>query len=1071
MATQTEVGIPDFVLLDEITIEKFMANLHTRFSAGKIYTYIGEVCVSVNPYRAMNIYTPEQISQYKGRELFENPPHIFAIADSAHREMKQQGRDTCIVISGESGSGKTEASKIIMKYIAAVTNVGGRQEVERVKNVLLQSNSILEAFGNAKTNRNDNSSRFGKYMDINFDFKGDPVGGHINKYLLEKSRVILQQGGERNFHSFYQVSTPYRGSNPDLPNKYLLEKSRVILQQGGERNFHSFYQLLSAASDSEAKSLSLTRDPEAYFYTRQGNSSKVEAISDRSDYKATAAAFKTLGFTAQETETLWRVVAAVLHLGNVEFKTQDDATRPANPPVVGTVAALLKVTPEELSQALSERVIAARGEVMQKTHTVSEAEYGRDALAKAVYDRLFTWIVDKINQVLGLESGKKTYMGTVIGVLDIYGFEIFDANSFEQFCINYCNEKLQQLFIELVLKQEQEEYQREGIEWRNIEYFNNQIICDLVEEPHKGMLAIVDEACLNVGKVTDELLLEAMDKKLSHHEHYTSRQLKPLDKLLKHKVEFRIRHYAGDVVYNIYGFLDKNKDTLFQDFKRLLYHSSDKLISNMWPEGAMDITKTTKRPQTAGSLFRSSMIALVKTLTSKEPFYVRCIKPNEVKSPIVFDAERVQHQVCYLGLVENVRVRRAGFAHRQRYDRFLKRYKMISQFTWPNFRAGSDKDGTRVLIDEKGFSHDVKYGLTKIFIRSPVTLAKLEEARTQMIPGIVTLLQKLWRGTMCRVRYRKMKAALKIMAFYRQCKIRRYINQLELQFRDAKRLQDYGKSLKWPAPPLAVRPAVPLLRKLFNSWRAYMILRAVPRNEWPQLKLKILAASSLNGKRATWGQSRKWLGDYLSRPEENGNSSLFVSSINNLRNTDHIKKTKSANLDRPCYLSFQVLFSSYIRKTNRFNKAADRVLLVTDSAIYKMDATKFKPMRKGSPIQEVTGLSVSPGRDQLLVIHSSKGNDLVVSLVTAHNEDRVGELVAVLSSLYSRLRDTDLAVTVASRFQCMLGNKSRPLRVEVSQDVQEPNFKKEGDTILYVLPPSFAVSEQNGQQTRIPIRA
>nr|CAD7268074.1 unnamed protein product [Timema shepardi] len=332
---------------------------------------------------------------------------------------------------------------------------------------------------------------------------------------------------------------------------------------------------------------------------------------------------------------------------------------------------------------------------------------------------------------------------------------------------------------ELVLKQEQEEYQREGIEWRNIEYFNNQIICDLVEEPHKGMLAIVDEACLNVGKVTDEtvltrllhptlicpsvssphtappshsplappshsplvppptappshsplapprlfshgsslplstgssshgsslplstgssstvftrllsthqyrgasqsvvccqLLLEAMDKKLSHHEHYTSRQLKPLDKLLKHKVEFRIRHYAGDVVYNIYGFLDKNKDTLFQDFKRLLYHSSDKLISNMWPEGSMDITKTTKRPQTAGSLFRSSMIALVKTLTSKEPFYVRCIKPNEVKSPIVFDAERVEHQVRYLGLVENVRVRRAGFAHRQRYDRFLKR--------------------------------------------------------------------------------------------------------------------------------------------------------------------------------------------------------------------------------------------------------------------------------------------------------------------------------------------------------------------------------------------------------------
>ncbi|XP_063236285.1 unconventional myosin ID [Bacillus rossius redtenbacheri] len=1011
MATQTEVGIPDFVLLDEITIEKFMDNLHRRFTAGRIYTYIGEVCVSVNPYRAMNIYGPEQISQYKGREMFENPPHIFAIADCAHKEMKQQGRDTCIVISGESGSGKTEASKIIMKYIAAVTNIGGRQEVERVKNVLLQSNAILEAFGNAKTNRNDNSSRFGKYMDINFDFKGDPVGGHINNYLLEKSRVILQQPGERNFHSFYQ--------------------------------------LLSAAGDAETRTLLLTRDPEAYYYTRQGKASKVEAISDRTDYKATVSAFKVLGFTPDETNTIWKIVAAVLHLGNLEFKSQEEETHPANPEVVGTVATLLEVTPGELSRALSERVIAARGEVMQKTHTVSEAEYGRDALAKAVYDRLFSWIVEKINQVLGLGNAKKTYMGTVIGVLDIYGFEVFDNNSFEQFCINYCNEKLQQLFIELVLKQEQEEYFREGIEWKNVEYFNNQIICDLVEEPHKGVLAILDEACLNVGKITDEMLLEAMDKKLANHEHYTSRQLRPTDKQLKHKEEFRIRHYAGDVVYSIMGFLDKNKDTLFQDFKRLLYHSKNKMISDMWPEGSMDITKTTKRPLTAGTLFRNSMIALVKTLTSKEPFYVRCVKPNEVKSASVFDSERVEHQVRYLGLVENVRVRRAGFAYRQRYDRFLKRYKMISQFTWPNFRAGSDKDGTRVLIDEGGFSHDVKYGHTKIFIRSPTTLAKLEEARSKMIPGIVILLQKLWRGTMCRIRYRKMKAALKIMKFYRQCKIRKYINQLQVTFRNARNMPDYGKNLKWPPPPLAVRPAVPLIERIFNHWRASMILRSVPREEWPQLRLKIIAVSALGGKRASWGQGRKWLGNYLACPDENSLSASFTASVNNLRNADDFKT---------------VLFSSYICKTNRFNKSANRVLLVTEKAIYKLDSVKFKAMRKGSPIEEVTGVSVSPGRDQLVVIHSSTGNDLVVSLVPANpDEDRVGELVAILSNLYSRLRRMELGVTVASRFQCMLGHKSRQLRVEVSADAQGPAFRRDGDAIVFTLPPSFAVVEQNGQ--------
>ncbi|KAK7866208.1 hypothetical protein R5R35_001420 [Gryllus longicercus] len=1041
MATQDEVGIGDFVLLDEITIEKFMENLKRRFQGGKIYTYIGEVCVSVNPYRTMNIYGPQQISQYKGREIFENPPHIFAIADAAHREMKQQGRDTCIVISGESGSGKTEASKIIMKYIAAVTNVGGQQEIERVKNVLLQSNSILEAFGNAKTNRNDNSSRFGKYMDINFDFKGDPIGGHINNYLLEKSRVILQQPGERNFHSFYQ--------------------------------------LLCGASDSELRTYLLSRDPSTFHYTCQGNVSKVEAISDRSDYKSVVAAFKTLGFAQEETETIWKIVAAILHLGNIQFSSSGDDSKPAIEGV-HKAAALLAVTPQDLSKALSERVIAARGEVMQKTHTVSEAEYGRDALAKAVYDRLFTWIVDKVNKALdpASKSDRKFKTGTVIGVLDIYGFEIFDNNNFEQFCINYCNEKLQQLFIELVLKQEQEEYMREGIEWQNIEYFNNQIICDLVEQPHKGIIAILDEACLNVGKVTDEMVLEAMDKKLTNHKHFTSRQLSPMDKALRHKEEFRIRHYAGDVVYTIIGFLDKNKDLLFQDFKRLLFNSGNKVISSMWPEGAVDITKTTKRPLTAGTLFKNSIIELVKILKSKEPYYVRCIKPNEEKSPVLFGDERVRHQVCYLGLLENVRVRRAGFAHRQRYDKFLKRYKMISQFTWPNFHAGSDKDGTRVLIDELRFSSDVRYGHTKIFIRSPRTLFALEKARNEIIPGIVVLLQKQWRGAICRMHYRKMKAALKIMQYYRRYKVRAYIAQLQVLFRNVQTMRDYGKSVRWPAPPLAVRQAVAYLQAIHNRWRAWMILRSVPRAEWSQLKLKITAASALRGKRSWWGQARKWEGDYLSQTRENRSSAMYNASVSNLKHSDKFQK---------------VLFSSFVLKTNKFNKCADRALLVTDIYIYKLDNTKFKSMKKGFHISEsrasppthlsslpspcvyyltkITGLSLSSGRDQLIVIHSSKGNDLVLSLQCPEGEDRVGELLGTICDRFYQLRRSELTVSVSSRFQCMLGNKSLPLRIEVVQTASVPTFRREGGTIVYVLPPSYAAAEQNGQQHRNPVQA
>lgn len=1019
MATQDEVGIGDFVLLDEITIEKFMGNLKKRFQGGKIYTYIGEVCVSVNPYRTMNIYGPQQISQYKGREIFENPPHIFAIADAAHREMKQQGRDTCIVISGESGSGKTEASKIIMKYIAAVTNVGGQQEIERVKNVLLQSNSILEAFGNAKTNRNDNSSRFGKYMDINFDFKGDPIGGHINNYLLEKSRVILQQTGERNFHSFYQ--------------------------------------LLCGSSDSDLRSYQLSRDPSNYYYTRQGNANKVEAISDRSDYKGVVSAFRTLGFSSDETDTIWKVVAAILHIGNIEFTSDGEGSKPSMSNV-SKAASLLSVTPQELTQALSERVIAARGEVMQKTHTVSEAVYGRDALGKAIYDRLFTWIVNKVNSALDptCVTTRKYKSGTVIGVLDIYGFEIFDNNNFEQFCINYCNEKLQQLFIELVLKQEQEEYMREGIEWQNIDYFNNQIICDLVEQNHKGIISILDEACLNVGKVTDEMVLEAMDKKLENHKHYTSRQLSPMDKGLKHKTEFRVRHYAGDVVYLINGFLDKNKDLLFQDFKRLLYNSGNKVISSMWPEGAVDITKTTKRPLTAGTLFKNSIIELVKILKSKEPFYVRCIKPNEEKSPVFFDDERIRHQVCYLGLLENVRVRRAGFAHRQRYDKFLKRYKMISQFTWPNFRAGSDKDGTRVLIDELRFSNDVRYGHNKIFIRSPRTLFALEKARNDIIPGIVVLLQKQWRGAIARMHYRKMKAALKIMQHYRRYKTRSYITKLQNSFRNVRSMKDYGKSVTWPAPPLALRSAVGYIRAIHLRWRAWMILKPTPRPEWPQLKLKITAASALRGKRNVWGQARKWEGDYLCQSQENSRSALYNSSISSLRQSDKFNK---------------VLFSSFVRKTNRFNKQADRALLVTDIYIYKLDSSKFKAMKKGTHISEVTGLSVSSGRDQLIVIHSNKGNDLVLSLQSPEGVDRVGELVGILCDRFNKLRRSELTVSVSSRFQCMLGNKSVPLRIEVSQTMLVPTFSREGGTLLYMLPPSYAVTEQNGQQYRNPVQA
>lgn len=324
---------------------------------------------------------------------------------------------------------------------------------------------------------------------------------------------------------------------------------------------------------------------------------------------------------------------------------------------------------------------------------------------------------------------------------------------------------------------------------------------------------------------------------------------------------FSSSHYAGDVIYNINGFLEKNRDTLYQDFKRLLFNSSDSIISSMWPEGQQDITKTTKRPPTAGTLFGKSMNELVATLLKKEPFYVRCVKPNDIKSPQLFDDLRVTHQVRYLGLLENVRVRRAGFVHRQRYDKFLMRYKMISQYTWPDFRGESKRDGVQVLINEKGFQNDVKFGHSKIFIRSPQTLFELERQRNNMIPHIVILLQKQVRGWICRQQYKKMKAALAIMHYYRRYKVRTYVTELANRFRNAKKQRDYGKSVKWPEPPMVCRGAEPGLKELFGKWRGRMILKKYPKSEWPQLQLQIIAASAINKRRKWVSEGLHLLGD------------------------------------------------------------------------------------------------------------------------------------------------------------------------------------------------------------------
>uniref|UniRef100_A0A8D0CSX8 Myosin IG n=1 Tax=Sander lucioperca TaxID=283035 RepID=A0A8D0CSX8_SANLU len=933
-----EFGKSDFVLLDEVTMEQFMENLKLRFEKGRIYTYIGEVVVSVNPYRQMDIYGKDTVDAYRGRELYENPPHLYAVSDAAYKAMKRRAKDTCIVISGESGAGKTEASKYIMQYIAAITNPGQRAEVESVKNVLLKSNCVLEAFGNAKTNRNDNSSRFGKYMDINFNFNGEPTGGHINNYLLEKVRGWV--GGQ---------------------------------DDGGALN--SFH---------------LQNDPAVYIYTREG-AATVTSNNDRSSHKAVMSALGVIGFSNEEINSIYQILASILLLGNVQFETDGESVQILGLEAIDHIAELTATEADSVIKSLLFRTVATGGgEVIEKGHTEQDACFGRDAFAKALYERLFCWIVNRINSVIEVKDYNPVLHGknTVIGVLDIYGFEIFENNSFEQFCINYCNEKLQQLFIELILRQEQGEYQREGITWQHIDYFNNQIIVDLVEQPHKGIISILDEACLTVGKVTDTVCLESMDTKLAQHPHYTSRKLSPTDKTMDFQKHFRIRHYAGDVTYSVEGFLDKNKDLLFQDFKRLMYNSADPVLKEMWPDGQLSITEVTKRPLTAATLFKNSIVALVDKLGCKEPYYVRCIKPNEMKSPVLFDDARCQHQVAYLGLMENVMVRRAGFAYRQHYARVLQRYKMTCEYTWPNHLMASDREAVEAIVTQHGFQDDVAYGHTKLFVRTPRSLYTLEQERAALIPILVLFLQKVWRGALARMRCRRMRAIYAIMGCYKRYKVKAHFWEVESRFANVRTMADYGKSVEWPNPPAALSK---FHKNTVMLWWARQIVKNIPPSDMLEVRAKVAALTALSGERKDWGVSRAWERDYLANARDcPQTSSSFIRVSKDLRNKD---------------MYSQVLFSGFCRKVNRFNKSTDRGLLITDKCVYKLEPNKQYKVLKRLPLDIFTGLSVTSEVDQMVALHTSSQDDVLLCLQRGElctNQDRVGELVGALVDHFTR---------------------------------------------------------------------
>uniref|UniRef100_A0A8C3XGG6 Myosin IF n=1 Tax=Cyanoderma ruficeps TaxID=181631 RepID=A0A8C3XGG6_9PASS len=596
-------GVDDMVLLSKISEEAIVENLKKRFMDDFIFTYIGPVLISVNPFKQMPYFTDREIELYQGAAQYENPPHIYALTDNMYRNMLIDGENQCVIISGESGAGKTVAAKYIMGYISKVS--GGGEKVQHVKDIILQSNPLLEAFGNAKTVRNNNSSRFGKYFEIQFSRGGEPDGGKISNFLLEKSRVVSQNECERNFHIYYQ--------------------------------------LIQGASQEQRQNLGIM-SPDYYFYLNQTDTYQVEGTDDRSDFHETMNAMQVIGIRGEDQQLVLQIVAGILHLGNISFREEGNYARVENADSLAFPAYLLGVDQERLNEKVTSRKMdskwGGRSESITVTLNVEQAAYTRDALAKGLYARVFDFLVESINRAM-----QKPYEEYSVGVLDIYGFEIFQKNGFEQFCINFVNEKLQQIFIELTLKAEQEEYVQEGIKWTQIQYFNNKVVCDLIENKLNppGIMSVLDDVCATMhatGEGADQTLLQKLQAAVGTHEHFNS-----------WNSGFVIHHYAGKVSYDVNGFCERNRDVLFTDLIELMQSSEYGFIRMLFPE-KLDSDKK-GRPTTAGSKIKKQANDLVNTLMKCTPHYIRCIKPNETK--------KVKHQVEYLGLKENIRVRRAGF--------------------------------------------------------------------------------------------------------------------------------------------------------------------------------------------------------------------------------------------------------------------------------------------------------------------------------------------------------------------------------------------------------------------------
>ncbi|XP_049788298.1 myosin-VIIa-like [Schistocerca cancellata] len=699
-------GVEDMITLVDLHEHTILRNLHIRYNENLIYTYTGSILVAVNPYQPLPIYTGDYVKEYKGQKVGDKPPHIFAIGDSSYTDMAKFGRNQCIVISGESGAGKTESTKLILQYLAAIS--GKHSWIEQQ---ILEANPVLEAFGNAKTIRNDNSSRFGKYININFSQECVIEGAAIEQYLLEKSRIVSQNNGERNYHIFYEM--------------------------------------LAGLTIDEKISLDL-RGPADYHYLTGGGTLTCEGRDDAKDFAVVRAAMKVLNFNENEVWEIIKLLAVVLHLGNIKYKAKVianiDTSEIPDKVHAKKIADILGVPIEPLIEALTHKTIFAHGEKVVSALSETQATEVRDAFVKGIYGRVFIYIVNKINNTVNKQDIPTK---NSIGVLDIFGFENFKSNSFEQLCINYANENLQQFFVRHIFKLEQEEYTQEGINWKHMEFVDNQEILDLIGMKPINIMALIDEES-KFPKGTDKTMLNKVHRNHGSDKYF----LKPIS---EHEQVFGLNHFAGTVYYDVNGFLEKNRDTFSADLKQVVYISSNKFLKTLFAGDFNLPDDTRKRNLTLSVQFRKSLEALMHTLSCCHPWFVRCMKPNEFKKPKLFDRTLVVRQLRYSGMMETARIRRAGYPIRHTFKEFVERYRFIAPGIPPSnktdCKAASGKICAAVLAKE-----DYQLGHTKVFLKDAHD-SILEEAREKALANSILILQRNVRGWVQRRRYLALRKA------------------------------------------------------------------------------------------------------------------------------------------------------------------------------------------------------------------------------------------------------------------------------------------------------------------------